>query len=67
MATTRELAGALFAADHGIALEEWIDERRDEGLSWRRIAQELAHFTEGRISVSHQTVLTWSLARKAAA
>lgn len=43
-------------------LNEWIDERRRAGKSYRLIARELATVTDGIVDVSDETIRLWDLA-----
>ena len=38
---------------------DWIADRRDAGLSWRRIEQELSTTTGGQIDVTAETLRGW--------
>lgn len=44
----------------GLSLAEFIQERREEGLSFHRIAQALYAATEGIVDVTGQTISNWA-------
>jgi hypothetical protein len=41
-------------------VDEWIALRRDEGLSWRRIAAALLRETRLRVDVTPETLRQWA-------
>lgn len=41
-------------------VDEWIAERRAEGMSWRRVAFTLRDITGNEIDVAPQTIVEWS-------
>ena len=51
----------------GVGLEQWLRHKRQQGVSFRRIATELTDATGGVVVVSHQTLSNWCDDRKAAA
>lgn len=53
---TQRLASILL----GRPLSGWIEERRNEGRSWRLIARDLFDATNGQIDVTHETLRAWS-------
>lgn len=38
----------------GQPLEDWLRPRRENGMSWGRLARELTHATEGKANVSYE-------------
>lgn len=44
----------------GQPVDQWVTERRAEGLSWRVIAHDLTDATAGAIVVSHEAVRQWT-------
>ena len=52
----RRLASLLL----GQPVEDWIHERRDEGLSWRLVTRALMQRTNGQVDVTHETVRAWA-------
>lgn len=38
----------------------WINQRRDDGCTWRSIRDQLAKDTDGIIDVVHETVRAWA-------
>jgi hypothetical protein len=69
LSRNKHMAGALWASlGHSEqSLDDWIESRRREGISWRVMARDLSRMTDGAISVSYQTLLNWHLARGEAA
>lgn len=60
---TQQLASNLLGRD----VFEWIADRRGEHLPWRRVANELARATDGRIDVHEQTIRNWMLRQRVGA
>lgn len=58
---TQRLAAMLL----GQPVHTWISERRIGGSSWRTIAVDLKHATNGQVVVSHEAVRQWSEERAA--
>lgn len=56
----RDLVDAYLRKTLGQSLEQYLTDRSDEGMSWRDIAAHLRDATDGAVSVSHETVRTWS-------
>jgi hypothetical protein len=57
MATDKQrLASALL----GRPVVPWVRERRNAGLTWRRIARELFDATDGKIDVVPLTLVNWT-------
>lgn len=44
----------------GQPVNEWISERRSEGLSWRLIARALYERTGCQVDVTHETIRGWA-------
>jgi len=55
MTPTQQLAGLLL----GEPVNKWISDRREAGVSWRAIAKELDHATNGQIDVTYETLRGW--------
>lgn len=53
----QQVVDRLFAELHGQPLADWIADRREDGMSWRRIEKEL--FAKAGIDVSHITLMNW--------
>lgn len=51
---------------HGVTLEEFIANRRAEGVSYNRIAKALGLFTEGIVDVTGETIRNWSTEQRKA-
>jgi hypothetical protein len=51
---TRHLADVLV---NGV--EKYVRDRRQAGLSWRRIALELRDSTDAKVDVTHETLRSW--------
>lgn len=51
----------------GRSVDDFIDERRANGTSYRRIATDLRDATDGEIDVSDVTVRAWVLRRSESA
>jgi hypothetical protein len=56
--TAQRIADALLRTQ-GTSLREYLDERRDSGESFERIARDLASRTDGDIDVSSTTLRNW--------
>jgi len=56
MTPTQELATLLL----GQPVDEWIQARRADNQPWRIIARDLYERTNGRIDVTHQTLVNWT-------
>ena len=56
MTPTQELATLLL----GEPVDAWVRARRVGGASWRDIAADLRDRTNGRINVTHQTLVNWT-------
>lgn len=52
---TQRLASILL----GRPLGGWIEERRNQGRSWRLIARDLYEATNAQVDVSHETLRLW--------
>ena len=61
MAQTKlhQITDRLFAELYGQPLGAWVADRRGEGMTWRRIENELFAKTDGSIYVSHPTLIAW--------
>lgn len=59
---TQKLAALIL----GQPVHEWIADRRDEGVTWRRLPGLLCEVTQGQIDVTDQTLRHWINANKAA-
>lgn len=57
----QELASVLLGED----VMTWMDRAHRAGSTWRDIAGELSYRTDGRISVTEQTIHNWRKARAA--
>jgi len=44
----------------GRPVDQWIQERRAAGRSWRLITRDLYEATNGQIDVTHETVRAWA-------
>ena len=53
---TRRLASIILEQP----VDQWVTDRRTEGLSWRVIAHDLDIATGGAVVVSHETVRQWT-------
>lgn len=49
----------LASAILGRPLEEWVRERRADGMSWRVMAHDLYADTDRQVSVSFETLRAW--------
>lgn len=49
-------------ADHLLRkpVEDWVHERRQQNISFRRIALELRDVTKGKVDVTEATIRTWA-------
>lgn len=56
MTPTQQLATMLL----GEPVDAWIRAKREAGEPWRVIARELHQRTNGRIDVTHQTLVNWT-------
>lgn len=52
-----QLADVLWADRYGYPLTDWVEERREQGASWRHIASEIQARTT--VEVSHATLIGW--------
>lgn len=43
----------------GYTLSDFISDRRDEGMSWQRIARALYDFTDEVVDVTGETIRVW--------
>lgn len=61
MAQTKlhQVTERLFAELYGQPLGDWVADRREEGMTWRRVEKELFSKTEGAVDVSHPTLIAW--------
>lgn len=52
-----------YVRDHALGqpLADYLKDRRDEGRTWKEIADHLAEATDGVIVVSWETLRQWSL------
>ena len=41
-------------------VQDWIAGQRSLGLSWRDVADTLATVTHGQVTVTHETIRSWS-------
>jgi hypothetical protein len=48
--STTRLASLLL----GVDLEDWVQERREQGRSWLSISRELKEATNGDVTLSHE-------------
>lgn len=55
MTPNMKLAGLLL----GQPVEQWVQARRDEGMSWRKIEAALEAATNGQVAVEHETIRRW--------
>jgi hypothetical protein len=52
----QKLAGLLLAQP----VDQWIRDRRAEGMSWRAVTKLLSDKTNGQIDITHETVRAWA-------
>lgn len=57
----QRLAVTLYAlhSETGEKLEDDVARWITEGMSWRRMTEVIATFTNGEVSVSHESLRTW--------
>jgi hypothetical protein len=53
---TQKLAGIIL----GRPVEDWIEDRRSSGRSWRLIARDLYEATDGQVDITHEAVRRWA-------
>lgn len=41
-------------------VDQWIQDRRADGMSWRAITRLLCDKTNGQIDITHETVRAWA-------
>ena len=54
--TARQQLAAIIL---GKSLSEYVNDKRIEGLAWRKIAKTLSTDTNGRVNVTHETLRIW--------
>jgi hypothetical protein len=54
----QQLSELVFRQATGLDLPTWIAGRRP-GQSWRELSQELYRLTDGEVSVTHTSLVTW--------
>lgn len=64
MSDYRRIAEALFEDRYGQPLLDWIADRKEAGLTWRKVAQELRDTTGGLLDVAPQTLINWQADRR---
>ena len=57
----QDLVSALIENTAAIDLRGFIADRRESGLSWQRIADDIKETTEGVVDVDYSTVRRWAL------
>jgi hypothetical protein len=62
LTSTQKLAGIIL----GRPVEDWIDDRRTAGRSWRLIARDLYEATNGQVDITHEAVRRWADRKTAA-
>lgn len=63
--TAQRLADGVLR-HHGTSLEDFVDERRKQDVSWERIARDLVAATDGVVDVTSTTLRNWFSDRAAA-
>lgn len=56
--TAQRLADGVLR-HHGTSLDAFITERREQDVSWERIARELSAATDGVVDVTSTTLRNW--------
>jgi hypothetical protein len=60
MGTTETPTQRLATILLGRSVHDWIVAQREQGASWRKIADDLKIATDGQIDVTHEAVRGWA-------